>query len=197
MWKTSSKVDAGQFSAEIELLLCCGRTCVDAKTAERINVLLRQGVDLAYLIGAARRHDMLPLVYWNLHKICPFPKAALDQLRDNFRRNTVRNIVLTEELIEILKLLKTQVYSRSHSKAPLLAALAYRNLALREFSDLDFWVHEGDFAAAQAVLESRGYRLEVQAPWESCFVRNDDRMAMEVDLHRGITPPDFPFKLEK
>jgi hypothetical protein len=196
MWKTSSKSDAGQFCAEIELLLCCGRTCVDSKTAERINVLLRHDVDLAYLMRIAGRHGVLPLVYWNLHKVCPFPKAVLDQLRDYFRSNTVRNIILTEELIEILKLLKAQDILAVPFKGPLLATLAYRNLALREFFDLDFWVHGDDFAAAQTVLESRGYRLEVQAPWESCFVRNDGRMAMEVDLHRGITPPDFPFKLD-
>ena len=60
--------------AEIELLLCCARTCVDSKTAARVKVLLRQGVDLAYLMRIARRHGLLPLVYWNLHKVCPVPK---------------------------------------------------------------------------------------------------------------------------
>jgi hypothetical protein len=196
MFKTSSKGGAGQSSAEIELLLCCARTCVDSKTVARVKVLLRQGVDLAYLMRVARRHGLLPLVYWNLHKVCEFPKAVLDQLRNYFRTNIVRNIILTEELIEILKLLKTQDILAVPFKGPLLAALAYRNLALREFSDLDLWVHQRDFAAAQTVLESRGYRLEVQAPWESSFVRNDGKMAMEVDLHSGITPPDFPFALD-
>ena len=129
MFKTSSKGGAGQFCAEIELLLCCARTCVDSKTAARVEVLLRQGVDLAYLMRVARRHGLLPLVYWNLHKVCPVPKAVLDQLRGYFRTNTVRNIILTEELIEILKLLKTQNILAIPFKGPLLAALAYRNLA--------------------------------------------------------------------
>jgi hypothetical protein len=144
----------------------------------------------------AQRHGLLPLVYWNLHKVCPVPKAALDQLRSYFRTNAVRNMMLTEELIEILKLLKTQNILAIPFKGPLLAAVAYRNLALREFFDLDLWVHQRDFAAAQTVLESRGYRLEVQAAWESCFLRRDLKMAMEVDLHSGITPPDFPLGLD-
>jgi hypothetical protein len=196
MFKTSSEGGAGQFRAEIELLLCCARTCVDSKAAARVEVLLRQGVDVAYLMRVARRHGLLPLVYWNLHKDCPIPKAVLDQLRGYFRTNAIRNIILTEELIEISKLLKTQNILAIPFKGPLLAALAYRNLALREFFDLDLWVHQRDFAAAQTVLESRGYRLEVQTPWESCFVRNDGKMAMEVDLHSGITPPDFPLALD-
>jgi Uncharacterised nucleotidyltransferase len=196
MFKASSKGGAGQFCAEIELLLCCARTCVDSKTAARVEVLLRQGVDLAYLIQEARHHGLLPLVYWNLQKVCPVPKAVLDQLRDYFRTNAVRNIILAEEMIEILKLLQAQNILAIPFKGPLLAALAYRNLALREFFDLDLWIHQRDFAAAQTVLESRGYRLEVQAPWESCFVRNDGKMAMEVDFHSGITPPDFPFALD-
>jgi Uncharacterised nucleotidyltransferase len=196
MFKTSSRGGAGQFCAEIELLLCCARTCVDSKTAARVEVLLRQGVDLAYLMQEARGHGVLPLVYWNLHKVRPVPKAVLDQLRDYFRTNAVHNIILAEELIEILKLLKAQNILAIPFKGPLLAALAYRNLALREFFDLDLWIHQRDFAAAQTVLESRGYRLEVQAPWESCFVRTDGKMAMEVDLHSGITPPDFPFAFD-
>jgi len=195
MLKTSSKGGARQFCPEVELLLCCARTYVDSKTAVRIEVLFRQGVDLAYLMRLARRHGVLPLVYWNLHKVCPVPKGVLDQLRSYFRSNAVRNIILAEELIEILKLLKARNILAIPFKGPLLAALAYRNLALREFFDLDLWVHQRDFAAAQTVLESRGYRLEVHAPWESCFVRNDGKMAMEVDLHSGITPPDFPLAL--
>ena len=196
MSKTSSQGGAAQFCAEIELLLCCARTCVDSKTAARIKVLLSQGVDLAYLIRVARGHGVLPLIYWNLHKVGSVPTAVLDQLRGYFRTNIVRNIILAEELIEILKSLKTRNILAIPFKGPVLAALAYRNLALREFFDLDLWVHQRDFAAAQTVLESRGYRLKVQASWESCFVRNDGKMAMEVDLHSGITPPDFPFALD-
>ena len=196
MFKTSSKGGPGRFCAEIELLLCCARTCLDSKTAARVKVLLRQGVDLAYLMREARRHGLLPLVYWHLHKVCPVPNAVLDQLRGYFRANTVRNIILAEELIEILKLFKTQNILAIPFKGPLLAALAYRNLSLREFFDLDLWVHQRDFAAAQTVLESHGYRLEDEAPWEFCFVRNDGKMAMEVDLHSGITPPDFPLALD-
>ena len=195
MFKTS-KGGAGQFCAEIELLLCCARTYVDSKTAARVEVLLRQGVDLDYLMRVARRHGVLPLVYWNLHKVCPVPQAVLDELRDYFRTNTVRNIILTEELIEILKLLETQNILAIPFKGPLLAAVAYRNLALREFFDLDLWVHQRDFAAAQTALESRGYRLEDQVPWESCFLRHEGQMVMEVDLHTGITPPEFPFALD-
>jgi hypothetical protein len=196
MFKTSRKGGAGQFCAEIELLLCCATTCVDSKTAARVEVLFRQGVDLAYLMREARRHGLLPLVYWNLHKVCPVPTAVLDELRDYFRTNAVRNIILAEELIEILKLLETKNIVAIPFKGPLLAALAYRNLALREFFDLDLWVHQRDFATAQTVLESRGYRLEVQVSWESSFLRNAGQMAMEVDLHSGITPPDFPYALD-
>jgi Uncharacterised nucleotidyltransferase len=196
MFKTSSEGGTEQFGAEIELLLCCARTCVSSETAARVKVLLRQGVDLACLVRMARRHGVLPLVYWNLHKVGPVPETVFDQLRGYFRTNAVRNIILAEELIEILKLLKTRNILAIPFKGPLLAAVAYRNLALREFFDLDVWVHQRDFAAAETALKSRGYRLQVQAPWESCFVRNDGKMAMAVDLHRGITPPDFPFALD-
>ena len=41
----------------------------------------------------------------------------------------------------------------------LLAAVAYGNLALRQFGDLDILVHRGDLARAVSVITSHGYEL--------------------------------------
>ncbi len=74
---------------ETALILCCARTRIDAKTAERMRNLLHKDIDWAYLIKTARQHGVIPLVYQSLNTICPeaVPSAYLTQLREHFLFN--------------------------------------------------------------------------------------------------------------
>jgi hypothetical protein len=78
-------------------------------------------------------------------------------------------------------------------KGPTLAVAVYGSLALRSFGDLDLLVHTQDFTHATQLLLAQGFRRRRDFAWESSFV-HDQRMVM-VDLHRGLTPPQFPFPL--
>ena len=57
-----------------------------SERAERIRILLREGIDWEYLIRTAKFHGVMPLLYRSLNTTYPeaVPKAALDQLRDLF-----------------------------------------------------------------------------------------------------------------
>jgi len=46
-------------------------------------------------------------------------------------------------------------------KGPILAALAYKNLSLRQFADLDILVHKRDVARAKKLLMAEGYGVGV------------------------------------
>jgi hypothetical protein len=154
-----AKASAADTAAEIELILCCARTGIDPAGAERIKCLLREEIDWGFLLRAARRHGVLPLLYGSLNATSPerVPEAALDQLRAQYRGNALRNLFLAKTLLEILQLLAAhQVLALPH-RGPVLAAWAYGNLALREFSDLDILVHKKEVPKARSVLVSHGY----------------------------------------
>jgi hypothetical protein len=90
-------------------------------------------------------------LYQSLNTTCPeaVPKANLAQLRNYFHANAQRNLFLTQELLKLLTLFKTNGISAIPYKGPVLAVAVYGNLALRQFGDLDILVHKRDVLRAK------------------------------------------------
>lgn len=192
---------------EHELLLCCARTRMDAGRASRIRVLVREGVEWAYLLRTALPHGMMPLLYWHLQAVCPetVPKVVLAHLRDYFHRTVQTNLLLTGELLHILELLEGHGIPAIPYKGPALAASVYGSLCLRQFRDLDVLVPAEDVPKAGDLLLQRGYRAPVHlgGPRETAVISSQCEMLFEgaggtllVELHWGITPRYFSFPLD-
>jgi hypothetical protein len=187
---------------EVELLLRCARTAVDAIGATRVRALLRQGVDWDAVIGMAGPHGVIPLLYSNLSVIAPglVPEGTLEQLRRQYRGNAYHNFLLMLELRRLLALLEAHDISAIPFKGPALACSVYGDLSLRQFGDLDILVRKQDARRAKVILLSQGYRtgFDLSPAQESAYLksgyafelaRDDGRMYLEV--HWAITPRYF------
>jgi hypothetical protein len=161
---TSDKALISQARPEIELLLCCARTFMDDERAKRIRALIQDKLDWEYLIRMAHRHGLMPLLHQQLNTICPelVPESHSRTLRDQFNRNTARNLCLTDELCKVLKLFEAHDIPTVPYKGPALAVSVYGNLSLRQFGDLDILVHQQDVFRAGEILESQNYRPQFQ-----------------------------------
>jgi len=177
---------------EVELLLCCVGTSIDTARAERIRRLLRTDLDWEYLLQAAGRHGVMPLLSRSLRTISSddVPRAIWESLQHQFQINAARNLSLTDELLKLLKLLEAQAIPALPYKGPLLTFSIYGNLALRDFADLDILVHERDYPLAQRLLSRSGYRPMNTFEWESTYIDSSGRVT--VDLHQRMTPREFP-----
>src|SRR5438876_1110475 len=131
---------------ERELLLCSARVSMDALSAERFRTLCRQDLDWDYILRLTEAHGMIPLVYRYMRALAAeaAPKAVIDQLRQRYHANALRNLSLAGEMIQLLELFQTHGITAIPFKGPTLAALAYGDLALRQFNDLDFLVNSRD-----------------------------------------------------
>jgi hypothetical protein len=149
---------------EEELLLYCARTRRDLEIAARIELLLQSEVDWTYLLETARRHGMMPLLFWHLESASPeaVPEAYMNELRGHFHSNNLWNLVLTRELLKVHKLFEQNNIFAVPYKGPTFAASVYRNLALRQAGDLDILVEMRDVLRAKELLLSLGYE---PAPW--------------------------------
>lgn len=192
---------------EVKLLLACTRTAIDAGTAARIQGLLQQDLDWDYLLQTARRHAVVPLVYWTLHAsfASAVPPATLELLRSQYRESAQHSLALTGELLKLLGLFEAQGIRAIPLKGPVLAAMAYGNLSLRRFGDLDILVRHPDVLRAKQILLSQGYRpepeltcrqeaLHLQTHYVYTFVH--DGSAAVVELHYRIRPRYFSFTLD-
>ena len=178
---------------EDDLLLCCARMCIDSERGERIRLLLRKDLDWEYLRERALRHGLMPLVYRNLKSTCPdaVPEAILDQLRQYFLTYAARNVLLTEELLELLHLFEVHGIPAIPYKGPTLAASIYGDLTLRQVSDLDILIRKEDMLKARDLLVPLGYRPQYElthaqaatyqkSQYELLLIRNKDRMIVEL-----------------
>lgn len=205
--KASRKVSGRNTRPETELLLYCARSCIDSEAADLIRAMLRENVDWTYLIRTASRHGVMPLLFWSLNTVCSesVPKGVLNQLRDHFRSNAHHNLLLTGELLTLLRVFETHGISAIPFKGPALAAFAYDNLALRQFNDLDILLYKRDVPRARDLLISDGYQslfqwtraqeaFELQSNHEYELVHKDGEIV--VDLHWLIAPSQFSFPFD-
>lgn len=192
--------------SEDQLLLYCARVCIDDAAAQRVKALLPDGVDWTYLLQAANRHGLLPLVYRRLSDTCAdaVPEPVLDRLRTLFERNTERNLFLAGELMRLTNLLQARDIQAIAFKGPALASSAYGHVALRQFCDLDILIDARDLPQARDLMVSLGYQPQfrlagaqekafLQTQCDLMFTRPDTRIFVE--LAWGVVPRYFGFDL--
>jgi hypothetical protein len=139
--------------------------------------LLEEVTDWDVIHQAARRHNLLPLLYQYL-KTCPaglVPAAQLNRFQELFYTNALRNERLAQQLLWIIDLLANNAITAIPIKGPALALQAYRDLSLRNFYDLDLLIHPRDFWTGYQVLTAIGYQppFELSRKQAAWLVRTD------------------------
>jgi hypothetical protein len=126
----------------------------------RIRALAKSGIDWEYLFLLARRHSVLPLLYFQLQRQASnlVPEEHLNRLRQHYRENAARNVVLFDELCRLISLFADAGIEAIPYKGPVLALFAYDDLALRRFVDLDVMVRKEDVLIARELLLADGYQ---------------------------------------
>jgi len=157
----NAKENNFQLNKEDKLLLYCARTKINSDIKEKIISLVNSNVDWNYLIELASRNRLMPLLIHNLCSICPdvIPDTILNDLKKFFHKNATKNLLLSSELIKVMKLLEANDVNSITYKGPLLAQIAYRNIALRQFGDVDLFVDKSDVMKVKKLMLSEGYEL--------------------------------------
>lgn len=146
---------------------------------------------------------MLPLVHRYLSREFPsvVPTEAMKQLRTQWQMITLYNRHLTAELVRLTGLLKAAGIAAVAFKGPVLAAMAYGSIDMRQFVDLDILVRQTDLPRIAEILSAERYtsphtRREGLATgyfqeYEDAFFAAGGMGA--IDVHWKITPRSFRF----
>lgn len=162
-------------------------------------------VSMERVVELAELHEVASL-FLSRQQALEFPVAEglLHRLRSRFERNARRSLVLSGQLAHLVGLASRSSLRVMAFKGPMLATVAYENVALREFSDLDILVSPQDLPRAKQLLLNEGFMLRrpltaLQERWllesqcEYEFLRSD---GVAVDLHWGFTPRYFPYPVD-
>jgi hypothetical protein len=185
LFKDSRAFKSVMARSENELLLSCARTNVCEDEAARIKRLASLALDWDYLLRLAHRHTVLPLLYRNLsdHARDAVPQTHRKRLQKSFRDNATRNLLLSGELVRIVRLFESEGVPVLAYKGPALAITAYGDLSLRRFIDLDIIVNTRDVSRAGEMLRSLGFGQSggLSRSQEKILLRSQHNLAYKRD----------------
>jgi hypothetical protein len=179
------------------LLLARGRLSAEARgcAAE----LLASPLCWPLVLELTYAHQILPLLYRNLRAFGfpGVPGAVRAELTSAFRINALRNTLLAEELVRVLRLLGGAGVPVMPLKGTPLAESLYGDSALRVCADIDILVPPKHLAEAFHLLLSSGYEAGFTQPrlvdllaryGKDCGVlmRQDRTCVYPLQLHCGL-----------
>ena len=192
---------------ETLLLLDCARATIDPETADRIRTRVAAGLNWDRLVALAQRHGLAPLLYAHLSQMgdAPVPAETLAFLRDYAQKNTAFVVLLTGDLVRLLKVLEANGIRAVPYKGPATALKLYGNVARRQFADLDILVRQRDVWEASRVIEAEGFEPVLPLPnterarllrhaYVRMFHRDSSRTLLE--LHWNIAEPYWAVRFD-
>ena len=195
-------------SPETTLIVRCARTFLSNLEIPALRSALTEPLDWSLVEQNAENHAVMPLVSYVLSQYVAelIPQDRMKRLQDLLFRAARNNLAWVQEWLKILKALTEAGIPVISFKGPSLGLMAYRNLALREFTDLDLLVQPCDVLKTRDVLVRNGYVLDsvVLNDTDAALTRSGNRQVsftkeergITVDLHWGLLHEMFSFQLE-
>lgn len=191
-------------SVESELLLYLCNPNFTSESEVKIKELLKQNIDWLKIINLAKQHGVTCLVYQQITNLNQelIPINILNFFRESYLINLKKNIKFTGELLRIVKLFESNNISVISFKGSVLAELAYHNLGMREFEDLDLLILETQIILADSLLKKEGYlpqfpltnqQLDIYVKIRSEFIYYHPQKEITIDLHWRLLPKYFSF----
>jgi hypothetical protein len=204
-----SVIPASARSPEVELILASACIATNPQTMADIPVLASQVSNWPHLLSIAAEHGVRPLLYHNLHRLCPelVPEIASQSLREFAVGNASENLLLSAELLDLLTGLRSRRVAAVPFKGPVLGRWAYGDLGLRECSDLDIVVSKQSLNDAILFLLDRGYgpvRPEAETTTATATQQIAGRYNIfrhsasltTIDLQASLEAPHFSFPID-
>ncbi|MCB0117265.1 MAG: nucleotidyltransferase family protein [Caldilineaceae bacterium] len=194
---------------EYSLLMAAARMDLSSTQLTTLFEQTKGQVNWHHTLSLAASHGITPLLYQAVQGVPTVPNEVQDRLHRVYMGIAQKNMWLTAELLALIDRFAAQGIILVPYKGPILAQMAYDNLSLREFKDLDVLVRENDVHKAQTLLVDQDfYPWKAPAPEdaETAFRKRPvqrfihRQRPIAVDLHWGATYKrsfDFPFKDEQ
>ena len=204
-----TKVDiSDSLSDEIKFLVACCQTDPSREDIETIASFIQHSTfNIQHSIDLSRRHGILPLVYKTLSR--DELRMTNDELLTSFRAAyqaiAQRNMMMSAELIRIMRLLEENGIEAVAFKGPVLAQMAYGDITLRQYADLDILVRKEDIYRVDSLLRDQGYErlLELTEAQERVWIKFAHDMGLicrrrkiHFEMHWSLLDEDYPLQID-
>lgn len=149
--------DKYQVDLEFNLMRAC--ISLDQRRDKRIYEILDITINWSRFYILSTQHGIFPICCKQLLSLkdAHLPPEAILKWEEAFETNTQNNLRLSWKLIHCLELLSKNGIESIVLKGPVFAIQIYRDITLRQFSDLDILIHQTDFSKVYEILLQSGY----------------------------------------
>ena len=160
--RPTSLIDSARLTPEDRLLLLAARWGISGTDDQLIERLVAQVRQWDYLLEAAERHGVAPLLHHALSGVSPtvagVPSAVRDDLAALERASRIRSERLFALVRDVAREFARADVSVLALKEIQLAAAVFAEPALRPIGDLDLLIHHEDYSRAANLLDRLGFK---------------------------------------
>ncbi len=147
-------------STQLDFLILCTRYHHTKTEKERIITYFDENIlEIDTFIQFARQHGVVPILYHSLKKIEHIPSHILKKLKVHYHIFVQKNILMSAEVIKLIKLFQENDIKALAIKGPVLAQILHNDITLRQYGDLDILVHPDHVYQAAMLLGTHHYKL--------------------------------------
>lgn len=181
------------------ILLACLGYASEAEKTERLSRVSAE--EWHGVVELARQHSVTPLLYHHLKPLdLLLPGELVENLKQEYLKQALRNIRLYQELSKLLRLLQEKNIAVIVLKGAYLAETVYDNIGLRSMSDVDLLVKKGDLLRVEQELLASGGMPEdcnrVITQYNHCFGYKLLKSGLRMEIHWTIRDSDHPFQID-
>jgi Uncharacterised nucleotidyltransferase len=152
----SASIDSSD--RELVLMLACCSTQLINQADPPVRELLTGGIEWARFLDLIEKHGVLPLVQQSLMNVTQLiPAEPRHELQRRFSEHVRRTLYLTKLLGRVMAGFDEANVSCLPYKGPVLSQRLYGDVAMRQFSDLDFFVCAPDVSLTKNILRKIGF----------------------------------------
>lgn len=183
------------WSSEWRILLACAAPVAEP---DPIHKRIDGAIDWDGLLSLAELHGLLPLLAQrveNCETLSPLISAGFRQrLREKRCAQILSNLSMMAELFRLSDRFEKAGIETVAVKGPTLAAQAFGDTSLRQYSDLDFVVRHEAVLRAMQVMGSAGFVTEIpphmaaagRVPGQFLFVSRERNLIVELHTERTL-----------
>jgi len=117
------------------------------------------------MLKLAFYHGVVPLVHKTLQQLkreallpdMPTITQMIETLSQHYMAIVQKNMKMSAELVTLMRFFSSENIDALAMKGPALAQIAYGDITLRQFGDLDLFIKRKDFRAVATWMSKRGY----------------------------------------
>jgi len=149
-------------SSKMQFILICCKSVIDENGIKIIRNNVTTANNLEEISILAYGHGVYPLFY---HTVMEHASDLIDQeMKDAmaylFKSIKVINETMVKELLHFIEIFEKHNIEVLSFKGPVLADIAYGDISLRQYLDLDIFCKRQDFKKISSILIADGYKAQ-------------------------------------